>query len=88
MSRMKNFAMALEDLGIDPEAWAKARAAEGDTERHEFFLAKDVEELVEAAEFDRVICLMSGENIIDVYAMVCLAASTWPLKKGETALSA
>lgn len=83
MAKMKNFGAALEDLGIDPQAWASARAAEGD--QYDYRLARDLEELVEAAEFDRCIELNPGENLLDVWSILWTALSRWPLATKATA---
>lgn len=72
------FRTELENYGIDPDAWAAARAAESD-ERSDYFLARDLEDLVESAAYDRNVELQPGETLMDLWAIMWTAMSRWPL---------
>ena len=78
------FRTELENLGIDPLAWAAARAAETD-EFTDYLLARDLEDLVEAAAYDRVVELKDGENLLDVWSLLWTAISRWPLRSDAAA---
>ena len=73
------FRTELETLGIDPDSWASARAGESD--QVDYMLARDLEELVEAAAYDRVVELNDGENLLDVWSILWTALSRWPAPK-------
>lgn len=72
------FRTELENYGIDPDAWAAARAGEtGD--RSDYLFARDLEDLVESAAYDRNIELQPGETLLDLFSILWLAMSRWPL---------
>ena len=71
------FRVELESIGVDPESWASARAGESD--QVDYMLARDLEELVESAAYDRVIELNDNEGLLDVWSIVWSALSRWPL---------
>lgn len=72
------FRTELENYGIDPDAWASARAAET-SERSDYFLARDLEDLVESAAYDRNVELQPGETLLDLFSILWTAMSRWPL---------
>lgn len=72
------FRKELERYGIDPESWAAARAAETD-ERTDYFLARDLEDLIESAAYDRCVELNDGESLLDIFSILWAAMSRWPL---------
>lgn len=76
--KKRPFRVELEDYGIDPDAWAAARAAETD-ERTDYFLARDLEDLVESAAYDRSVELNDGETLLDLFSILWTAMSRWPL---------
>lgn len=73
------FRTELQNLGICPDSWAAARAAETE-EKTDYFLARDLEDLVESAAYDRCIELNDGENLLDVWSILWHAISRWPLQ--------
>lgn len=77
MSKMKTFAAELELLNIDPPAWSDSRAAGRDFP--DYRLARDLEDLVIGAVFDRNIELKDGETLRDVALILSTAAERWPL---------
>ena len=72
------FRKELERYGIDPESWAAARAAETD-ERTDYFLARDLEDLIESAAYDRCVELNDGESLLDMFSILFTAMGRWPL---------
>lgn len=72
------FRNELERYGIDPESWAAARAAETD-ERTDYFLARDLEDLIESAAYDRNVELNDGESLLDLFSILFTAMGRWPL---------
>lgn len=77
MSVMNTFVANLTAHGIDPEAWKAAREAGSDFP--DYHLARDIEELMIAATFDRAIELERGETLLDVFSLLWTAMSRWPL---------
>lgn len=71
------FRVELERYGIDPDSWASARAAESD--HADYRLARDLEDLVESAAYDRNVELNDGENLLDIFSILFAAMSRWPL---------
>lgn len=71
------FRSELERYGIDPDSWASARAAE--TEPADYMLARDLEDLIESAAYDRCVELNDGESLLDLFSILFAAMGRWPL---------
>jgi len=72
------FRVELENYGINPESWAAARA--GETDDHtDYLLARDIEDLIESAAYDRCVELKDGENLLDMFSLLWVAMSRWPM---------
>ena len=78
------FRSELERYGIDPDSWAAARASETD-EYTDYLLARDLEDLIESAAYDRCVILNDGESLLDVWAILWTAMGRWPLASATAA---
>lgn len=82
MAKKRPLQDVLRATGIDPHAWMEARIARD--EFADWLLARDIEDLLSAQEYDRSIMLEDGETVLDLFAMICLAQSRWPLREDAT----